>query len=109
MTVLLLTGTTPILGFQVFENTSPDDASKSNGHSISYKSAQMMKCDWIVGSRKPVASGERLQQGSLTQGDSAILLWVAESSVSEPVALRGDSGTEAVPRHPAINPGICPA
>src|SRR6266571_5184345 len=105
-TKCLLNWRSPV-SFEVFQDASPNNAAKANGHSISNKPSQMMKRDRLVGSHEPIASGERLQQGSFPQGDRAILFWVAKPSVPEPMALCCHSRSRAVPPHPSVDTWVC--
>src|SRR5207248_3320687 len=66
-----------------------------------------MEGDRLIGGRKRIASGERLQQGSLPQRDRPILFWVAKPPVPEPMALRGQGRSRAVPGHPSIYARVC--
>src|SRR5258708_38327585 len=50
--------------------------------------------------------GERLQDRPFPQGNTSVLLWVAETAIAEAVELRRDRWRRPVPFHAAVNTSI---
>ncbi|MDT9702257.1 hypothetical protein RMT89_41995 [Streptomyces sp. P17] len=66
--------------------TQPNHFSQPNWDGVSNHAACSLEVNGLVRWSKAVISRERLQHGGLSQADSAVLFWVAESAIAETIA-----------------------
>src|SRR5262245_30957996 len=80
-----------------------DDLTETNWHGITDHPADRLEMVVLARPHEGIGPRKRLENRSLAQRDAAILLWVPESTIAEPIELSGDRGRRFIPHHAPIN------
>jgi hypothetical protein len=91
---------------QVTEQTPRNRLADPNWNSIPDQSPEHVVSHPTSFGEELIASGERLKQSRLAQGYGAVLLRVAESTVSISKALGRDRGRGGIPFHASVHTRI---